>query len=181
MGLMVSILILFARPGQSRENDSRRCARFKPVEPNSLSEQRGEAPDAKVIKVTSAATKKKPITIEFEHGPGFWIPDEVPVIEDSAFFNVQVFGKDSVLNVRTEWATIGDQSRSDIDLYLFDSSGSQIGVSNTFNPLPPLNESDGGPGFEFISMPATTCEGFTIESRAFWSAGEDMVLDLWLD
>jgi hypothetical protein len=178
--VMGAMVLVVAPPGLSTEKGSSRCPRFHPGEPKSDSSQADEALDAKVIKLTPTATKKKPITIEFSHGPGFWIPEEVPVIEDSAFFNVQVLAEDAVLNMRTQWATTADQSRSDIDLYLFDSSGDQIGVSNTFNPLPPLNQSDGGAGFEFISVAAGDCEGFTIESRVFWSAGEDVVLKLWL-
>lgn len=175
VGALMAGTVVLAGPAHARG-----CKSYKPVAPASDSSQADEALDAKVIKVTSKATKKKPIVVEFSHGPGFWSVDGTAVIEDSVFFNLQVLDSAKKLGVQTEWAAIGGRSKSDIDLYLYDSNGAQVADSTTFNPEPALNPSTGGPNFELISFPAFKCEGFSVESRVFWGGLEDMTLKLWL-
>lgn len=167
-----------AAPAAARKG----CGKFKPSEPASASGQTGEALEEKVVKVTDKATENKPITIEFHQEPGAWHPDgSEPMVDNSTFFNFQVVSKQKValLNLHADW---GAPTTSDLDYYLFDGTGTEIGSSTAFNPFPPLNPSTGGEGFEFIEgMPAPRCDGFTLESRPYLSpTGEDVTLTVWL-
>lgn len=158
------------------------CGKFKPSEPASASGQTGEVLETKVVKVTDKATEKKPITIEFHQDPGAWHPDgSEPMVDNSTFFNFQVVSKKklALLNLRADW---GYPTASDLDYYLFDGTGTEIGSSTAFNPLPAVNQSTGGEGFEFIEgIPAPRCDGFTLESRPYLSpTGEDVTLTVWL-
>lgn len=158
------------------------CGKFKPSEPSSASGQTSEALEAKVVKVTDKATENKPITIEFHQDPGVWTLDgSEPVVDNSTFFNFQVVSKKGValLNLRAEWRY---PTTSDLDYYVFDRSGTEIASSTAFNPVPAVNPSTGGEGFEFIeNMPAPRCDGFTLESRPWFSpTGEDVTLTVWL-
>ncbi|MGH2746674.1 MAG: hypothetical protein ACRDKB_01950 [Actinomycetota bacterium] len=132
----------FATPAAARKG----CGKFKPSEPASASGQTGEALEAKIVKVTDKATEKKPITIEFHQDSGAWHPDgSEPMVDNSTFFNFQVVSKKklALLNLRADW---GYPTASDLDYYLFDGTGNEIGSSTAFNPLPAVNQSTGRRG-----------------------------------
>lgn len=165
------------------------CRKYKPAVPITDSENRDDAPKAKVVKVTDARTQKKPLVISYDHGPAFWfIADPVDAegqraaVEDTKWFNVQVDSTKRMvgLYVRQEWAAT---PVSDMDLYMYDKYGSQAASSGDFNQVQgtPLNSGTGGQGFEQVSgLGAKDCSGYTIESRAFTSPGEAMKLKIWL-
>lgn len=163
------------------------CATVTPVEPQSGSEQTAEALEAPMVTVTDAATAEKPHVFEYSHGAAIY--DE-HIQEDTVFFNVQVDSAtpDALLFVRLEWA---EGPGSDMDLYLYDAStGEQVESSGSPNlpvpvgPLPTGQETGwetGAWGYESISdFPVTDCAAFTIESRAYLTAGEDMQAKVWL-
>ncbi len=166
------------------------CKKFKPVEPVSDSESRTTVPDIKVVKVTDKFTQKKPLVFDYSHGPAFWWQvdpadgeGQAAAVEDTKWFNIQVDSKKKFvgLYVRQEWAST---SVSDLDLYIYDKTGSQVGVSGELNAAPGTGlagGSDGGPGWEqVLGMGATDCGGYTLESRAFTTAGETMKMKVWL-
>ena len=74
--VMLSILVSLGPPGVSKEGErSHRCPRFKPVEPDSLSEQKNEAPEAKVLTVRERATKDDPLVLELAFDLALWVQD----------------------------------------------------------------------------------------------------------
>ena len=157
------------------------------VEPASPSASRTEAPAAEVVKVTDAATAEAPIVIEYDHGPALWdTANQAPIQEDTKWFNIQVdsAAPSTGLYLLQEWAI---PSPSDMDLYLWDGpTGAQAAASGGLNLAPPpttvpfIGET-GGMGWESISgFLVGDCAGFSIESRAFMTAGEAMTLTIWL-
>ena len=154
------------------------------AEPASPSVSRPEA-DAKVIKVTDAATAEAPIVIEYEHGPALWeTATQAPIQEDTKWFNLQIDSAAPAtgLYARLDWAV---PSVSDMDLYLWDGvTGEQAAVSGATNAVPvnaPFVAETGAMGYESISGFAVgDCSNFLVESRAFLTAGEAMTLTLWL-
>jgi hypothetical protein len=168
---------------------AKKCKKFKAAEPVSDAETRDQAKKAKVVKITDKFTQKKPLKINYDHGPAFWfIADPVdaegqrPAVEDTKWFNVQVDSKKKMvgLYVRQEWSAT---PVSDMDLYMYDKYGSQAASSGDFNQVQgtPLNSGTGGQGFEQVSgLGAKDCSGYTIESRAFTTPGEAMTLKIWL-
>jgi hypothetical protein len=167
----------------------KRCRKYKPAVPITDSENRAQAPKSKLYKVTDKYTAKKPLTIKYSHGPAFWfIADPVDaegqraLVEDTKWYRLQVDSKKRMrgLYVRQEWS---ETPVSDMDLYMYDKFGSQAASSGDFNQVQgtPLNSGTGGQGFEQVSgLGAKDCTGFTVESRAFTSPGEDMKLKVWL-
>jgi hypothetical protein len=166
------------------------CPVFTPVEPASDSEQTSEVAEAPVAKVTDEHTAEKPLVMEYSHGAAFWTINQVPVQEDTVFFNLQVqtAQPERGLYVFQEWSKTPG---SDMDLYLWDgatgeqavSSGSSNLAPQPLPPTPPVNhgQTTGAWGLESISgFPVTNCAGYTAESRAFTSPGEDMTLSVWL-
>jgi len=193
IGAMAAVALvataLFVGPA-AQAKAKKKCAKVKYAEPQSDSENRTEAPDAKVVKITEKYTEKKPLVIEDPHGPAFWfIQDPVDAegqraaVEDTSWYGIQVDSKGPVagLYIRQEWTPT---PVSDQDLYLYDKNGLQAGASGDFNQVSgtPLNSGTGGPGFEQISgLFVSDCAGFMIESRAFTSPGEPtQVLKVWL-
>ncbi|MFN2526841.1 MAG: hypothetical protein ABR505_11360 [Actinomycetota bacterium] len=168
------------------------CPKYKPQEPITDSENRAEATTAKVMQVTEKYTESKPLVIDYEHGPAFWfIQDPRDAegqwgpIEDTKWFNIQLNTKarDIGVYIRQQWEP---NSPDDMDLYLYDKSGAQIGSSGEFNltgDIAPntLGSGDGGPGYEqVLGLLGSRCMGITIESRAFTSPGRPMQLIIWL-
>lgn len=175
--------------GTPAEAAKRRCKKFKPGTPITDSSTDG-VKSAKVKKITDKYTAKKPLTIKFSHGPAAWLladPEDPTagqraIVEDTKWFNFQVDSKKRFvgLYVRQEWPT---PSASDLDLYMYDRSGSQVGSSGEFNAVPGtgLGTGEGGMGFEQISgYGAVDCTGYTVESRAFTTHGENVTLTVWL-
>lgn len=170
------------------------CPAATYAEPASASVSR-PAPDAKIIKVTDAATAAAPVTLEYEHGAALWdwfsgnIPGEQegprPILEDTKWFNIQVDSSSLVagLNVRIDWAI---PSPSDIDLHLwYGATGAQAAFpgSSNLNPVGPmpLMSPNGGMGWESIrGFAVPDCSTFLVESRAAITAGEAMTLTIWL-
>lgn len=133
-----------------------------------------DAAEAKVVKITPKATEKKPIVIEYEHGPSLYA-----VSQEHLYFNIQVFGPPSGLYILQEF-----DNQSDIDLYLYDGAGEEVASSGAFNPAPIPGVTDangnGGMGYESINgFPVATCEGFTIESSAYATFGTPASLKIW--
>ena len=187
-GLITGALVGGMAPAQAAK---KKCKKFKPAKVfASDSQSQADASKAKVKKVTDKFTAKKPLTIEYSHGPAAWLladPEDPttgqrPVVEDTKWFNFQVDSKKKFvgLYLRQEWAST---SPSDMDLYLYDRTGGQAGTSGEFNATPGLGlgTGDGGMGYEQISgLGVTDCAGYTAESRAFSTAGEAMTLKVWL-
>ena len=182
---LIAGAIVSGTPAQAKK----KCGRFKPGTPITDSQNAADAKKAKVQKVTDKHTAKKPLTIKFTHGPAFWfITDPVDAdgqraaVEDTKYFNVQINSKKKFvgLYVRQEWTPV---PVSDMDLYIYDKSGSQVGGSGDWNQVQgtPINTGTGGPGYEQVSgMGVTRCAGYTLESRAFTTPGDNMTLKVWL-
>lgn len=177
-GLVAGALV--AGPAVAKK--PKKCPAFKPVEPRSPSGETAEVLEAQVVKVTDAATADKPIVMEYSHGPALWNGRE-PIVEDTVFFNIQIQSAVAapVLNVFQEWAA----RPGDIDLHMYDVTGTEAASSASPNiyptPVPQPPYGSGVWGLESIPGFATsTCLGYTIESRAYWTAGEDMTLTIWL-
>ena len=183
MGALVS-----GTPAQA----AKKCKKFKPVAPTaSDSGETAEAPKAKVQTVTDKYTEAKPLTISYDHGPAFWFladpadptGGQSAAVEDTKWFNFQIDSKKKYvgLHIRQEWST---NSPSDMDLYLYDRTGALAGSSGEFNAVAgtgAIGTGDGGLGYEQIrGLGVTDCDGYTVESRAFTTAGEAMTLKVWL-
>ncbi|HWC14755.1 MAG TPA: hypothetical protein VG929_09180 [Actinomycetota bacterium] len=137
---------------------------------------------APVLPVTEKATPKKPLVIEYEHGPSLYALTE-PVVEDTRFFNIQIAtsSKEAELTIRQEWEW---PSAHDFDLLLFTSSGQLVAESSNVGLFPgadPWNP-DAGPGYESIKyLRVERCDGYTIESKPFFTPGANVRLLIWLD
>ena len=173
-----------AGPAEAKKKKKKKpaaCAPFVASEPATDSGQGAEAAEAKTVQVTTAATEEKPVVIEYEHGPALWETlTQTPIQEDTVFHNFQVVGTGG-LHLRMEWPG----TESDIDMYLFDGSGTRVASSGAFNPVPVPGVFDaggnGGQGFESIpGFASSNCQGFTVESRAFMTPGEPVTLKAWL-
>ncbi|MDQ3955381.1 MAG: hypothetical protein M3285_07520 [Actinomycetota bacterium] len=168
---------------------AKRCGKFKAAEPISDSKNTAEATKAKVKKITDKYTQAKPFTVEYTHGPAVWFPadpedaeGQAAAVEDTKWFNIQVDSKKKSVGlfVRIEWSPT---PVSDIDLYMYDKHGGPAAQDGHWNQLPEGSPGvqGGNPGFEEIAgFGATDCSGYTIESRAFNSPGENMTLKIWL-
>lgn len=165
------------------------CAPAAPAAPASDHEGAAAAPEGEVLRITEAATEENPVVIDYEHGPAMYVfGTSQPVHEDNAYFNLQVISKKpgQGLYILQEWGS----SVSDLDLYLYDSSGTQVAYSGAFNAVPesgtPIGDlsgpnGTGGTGFESISgYPAVPCAPHTIESVAYMTQGEPVSLKVWL-
>ncbi len=185
-GLIIGALVGGSAPASA----AKKCKKFKPAVPASDSPSASEAPKAKVVKITDKFTQSKPYKVEYTHGPAAWLladptdplNSQLALVEDTKWFNIQVDSKKKFvgLYVRQEWAPT---PVSDMDLYIWDSHGSQAGSSGEFNQAPGqgLGSGDGGNGYEqVLGMGVSDCSGYTIESRAFTSPGEAMTLKVWL-
>lgn len=143
-----------------------------------------EAAEAKVVNVTAAATEEAPLVVEYEHGSAAHDPLlGRPIKEDTVYHAFQVVSKTpgAGLYLKMEWPG----AESDIDMYMTDSSGTEVARSGAFNPVPIPGVFDaggnGGQGYESIpGFPADPCSPYTIESKAFLTPGEDMTLSVWL-
>lgn len=185
-GLLASALI----SGTSAQAATR-CGRFKPAEPVSDSQNTAEATKAKVNTITDKYTQAKPKVFSYTHGPAQWFPadpadaeGQSAAVEDTKWFNIQVVSKKKFfgLYIRQEWSAT---PVSDMDLYVYDRFGQQATSSGHWNQLPSEASAtgfeSGNAGFEEIAgFGVTDCSGFTIESRAFSSPGENMTLKIWL-
>lgn len=155
---------------------------------------REESLKAPVIEVGDKATKARPVTRAYEHGPALAFPFyQGPELfgDGHRYFNFQVTSTRprTGLYIRVDWPT---PSASDIDLFLYNPGGRQVAYSDTTNSMPreaehaifdpifprPIN---GGPGYELIlGTPAPRCAGFMLDSQAAETLGEKMRLTAWL-
>jgi hypothetical protein len=146
----------------------------------------GDGPEfekAPVLRITDAATEKRPVSVEFSHGPGVVVSDAAS--QNSRFFKLAVVASGSAtryLNVRSEWPT---PSPSNLDLYLY--RGDYVAGSGAFNnPVldaahNQIDPQEGGMGYEWIrDYPVFSCQGYALESFANWTAGETVTLKVWL-
>lgn len=162
---------------------SAECAAERPSAPwDATDEDRAQLKDQKVIAVTERATKKHPIRMELAHGAAAW-----PLVGDSTHHvMIQLKGakRSYLLNVKSSWAT---PSVSDISLWLYGSGGQYLDESDTLD-VPVVGEataeirgSNGGWGYEMLSIERFPCEVMTIASFAFMTAGENVLLEIWLE
>lgn len=189
----VSGLLMFSLAGPASAGSSSRCDRFRPrALENHYSSDVHEAYEAPVIRVTDEHTASKPLTLNYGQGPNLWVFDPIQgtwvgIVQDTVFHNFQVHTsrKQVGLNLRIEWPT---PSKSDIDLGLYDGFGSHLYWSGAFNfPFVDvvgqavLGPYSGGDGFEEIAgWPAGPCDGFTLETWSFVTAGENITMKIWL-
>lgn len=179
-----------ARKKKKKKKPVVACAPAAIAAPKSDSGHAAEAVDAEVVQVTDAATEEAPVEIAYDHGPALWLSGfGVPVQEDTKFFNIQVVTNSGGpgLYVHQTWSS---SSPDDMDMYLYDAAtGDQVALSGSANlpepiasNLPPQAGQDTGHmGLESISgLLAGDCMTYTVESRAFTSDGEKMVLKVWL-
>lgn len=161
------------------------CGPFRPAKPQTRSAQGDEALKAKVRKITDASTEKYPAKMKYGFSTSLWEwGTRTPIVEDTAFFNVQVDTADvgRGLYVSASWPSA---SASDIDIIVYDGTGAQVATSDTVSVLPqdPPQEIPilGPSGYEVIEgFPAADCSGYTIELRAIRTLGEDVQLRVWL-
>ena len=185
-GSSILMMAFLAGTGQA----AKACKPFKPVAPSgSASTDPSGAVDAPVVKITEKATEENPLVIEYEHAPAL-ADVTLPAYpaEDPKYFNFQINTKKSVaiLNLRAEWPA---PSVSDIDLWLFASTGGEIASSVAYNPMggtpaeAVFSQDDDGNGFEQIAdIGLSRCTGVTLESRPATSPGESsMTLKVWID
>lgn len=160
----------------------KRCRAYKPALVSSQSGQHADAAKEKIIVVGDSATQEDPITVAYEHSVGLDLGASYDVIvADGRFFNLQIRSKKAspTLNMRSEWASPSPQ---DVELFLYDRSGSEVDSSASFNPFPPLNNDDDGDGFEQITGIFTrNCDGFTVESQGGITVAVQATLNIWLD
>lgn len=169
-----------AAPAQAGKKKKFSCAPATAAVPTEgRSSNAEEAAEAEVLNVTAANTEEKPLVIEYEHGPA--LADAGA--EDTLYFAFQVVSKKpgAGVYVRQEWPG----SMSDVDLYMYDSSGTEVAYSGAFNPIPVPGVTDsggnGGQGYESIpGFPADPCSPYTLESKAYATMGEPMTLKIWL-
>ena len=189
--LFLLIAVLAAGLLVAPASAAKKCGKYRPAEPLSDSLSRTEVPSTKVVTVTDKHTSDKPLVIEYDHGPAFWLINDpsgsgpqgqAAVLEDTKWFNIQVDtkAKTSSLSIRQQWTAA---PISDIDLYIWVGFGNEITRSADFNHLggTPL-ATTGGHGFEEVTnFYASDCMGFTVESRAFWTPGDAMQLIISVD
>lgn len=176
-GLMVGAFA--AGPADAAKKKKPSCAPATAAAPTKgHSSNADEAAEAKVVTVTSAATEEKPLVVEYEHGPAL-----DPIQEDTVYFAYQVLSKvpGAGLYVKIEWPG----AMSDIDLYMSDSSGTEVANSGAYNPAPIPGVTDsggnGGQGFESVpGFPADPCSPYTIESKGYATMGESATISVWL-
>ena len=142
--------------------------------------------DADTSVVTDAATAAAPVKVEYDAemgGPG---DPALPVeIRDLRYQNVQVdtAGTSAALNVKVEFP-----DRHDFDLYVYDTSGSEVDHSGDFNTIieSPVHacggtSCDSGSNFESVlALPVDDCGGFTIESVGYLTTGGNVTISMWL-
>jgi hypothetical protein len=159
----------FAVPAEAAKKKKKaiKCSAFTPgVE---------DAGEAKLLKVTSKNTEKKPAVVEFEHGPAL-----SPVQTEDFYVNIQVAAPAQGLYIHEEFA-----DRHDIDLYLFDAAGEEVASSGAFNPapVPGVTDAGGNGGTNYESIPGFAvdqCAGFTINSHAYATYGTPATIHVWL-
>ncbi len=177
-------MVLGALAATPAEAKKKSCPAFVPVEPNSDSQESAQALEAEVVKVTDKATADKPIVIEYEHGPALFLGGLAPIVEESVFFNFQVQSKKPAPGLHVEM-TWGTPSASDLDMILYGLGGSRLAGSQATNAAPVPGQLDargnGGMGFETIpGYRALNCFGYTLESRAYMTAGDAVTLKVYL-
>lgn len=152
------------------------CAPWTPPE---------KSAEAEIVKVTDAATAEAPIEIEVETAPGVGSGrpgGSLPLGEGTseAFVNVQV---DSALPSAGLYATIEFTPTWDYDLYLDDSTGTEVAHSAGF-----LNQSftagaagESGIGSENIyGLETADCDGYAVDIAGATTPGETVLLKLYL-
>ncbi len=167
---------------------ARGCPKARPVTPEAESPRADEVPELPVRKVTDSATAKKPLVVQYDHGPALWWwyaapmvgSDRGPVIDDNRYFNFQIETRKKLagLHMRLTWPA---PAPDEFDIYLF-SGGSMVAWSEGFNQVPPgARDPRAGWGLEYINgVPVVDCEVLTLESMAMWTAGKPMTLEVWL-
>lgn len=155
------------------------CAPWTPPE---------KSAEAELVKVTDAATAEAPIEIELETDPGLGLGrpgstiGPVPIGDhvSEAFVNVQV---DSAAPSTGLYATIEFNPAFDYDLYLDDSTGTEVAHSAGF-----FNQSStagaaghSAPGSENIEgLETSDCGGYAADVVGSITPGGGVTLKLWL-
>jgi hypothetical protein len=186
LGWFTSVLV--ASPALAARRSA--CERFVPTKPitDDGGEPRRESLTAPLIQMGDKATRSKPITRTYQHGPGLSFPlhQGPEIVDDHKYFNFQVTTKRfRRLYIRVDWPT---PSASDIDIYLYSDKAKLVAWSESFNNTaldtafsPIFGPPTGGPGFEFMRLVNTVpCEGFMFDSEASTTLGETARLTAWL-
>jgi hypothetical protein len=186
--LVAGAFALPAAEAAKKKKKKFNCAPTTATAPQSGHAGAETAPESEVVRVTEAATAEAPVVIEYEHGPAMYIFGTAePIQEDNAYFNFQVVSKKpgQGLYLLQEWGT----AISDLDLYLYDETGTQVALSGAFNAAPENTPAadfsgpngTGGTGYESISgYPTLPCVPYTVESVAYATQGEPVTLKVWL-
>lgn len=178
-----------AGPAEAKKKKKKKapaCATYAPAAPASPAAAAADAPKQTVVQVTPAATEAAPVKVELDQGPGLWAygPDlnQLPVVDDTQFVNLQVSGAPAGagLYIRQEWSA---SSPDDLDMYVYDASGTEVTNSGAFNaaPVPPVSSTSGGLGYEQVSgFAVPNCMGVTVESRTYLTEGQAVTISAWL-
>ena len=182
----------FAMPAAEAAKKKKKlvCPAYAPAAPASPAAAAAEAPAVPAVKVTDKHTEEAPLEVTLEQGAGLWMyaPDpeaiitQIPVEDDTQFVNVQVYSKAPTtgLFVKQEWDA---GSPDDLDLYMYDVTGTEVNTSGAFNaaPIEPVSTTTGGAGYEQISgHAAAQCDGYTLESRTYMTQGQTVTMKFWL-
>lgn len=136
-----------------------------------------DAAAAPVAQLTHHATKDTPMTIYYEH------KTSTPAAEEKIYFNVQSYlPATTTIRGRLEF-----DKQSDVNMFVYDEKGNQIAAADGVNYVPlhvgPLDFENGGRATvgeeQLPGIKARPCAGFTLESRAFFSTGTGVKLQLW--
>lgn len=137
-----------------------------------------EAAAAPVAQLTSLAREDTPMTIFYEHKPS------TPAAEEKIYINVQAYvSRNSTIRGRLSF-----DKDSDINMIVYNDKGEQVAAADGVNYLPlrvgPVDFQNGGRATvgkeELPPVKAKSCQGFTLESRAFITTGTAVKLELWI-
>jgi hypothetical protein len=141
-----------------------------------------------VVRVTDRHDARHPLVVRYAHHPGLTVYHQAWVGREVVYRTVVVdtAARASHLWVRAEFS----QPPTDIDLYLYNAVGRQVGWSESSNE--PVGDAvgsvlfypveTGGPGFENVNgLPVRRCAGITVETKNSLVLQETPVrLLLWL-
>ena len=176
--------VLAVTPAAARAT---RCPAFEPSAVPEGTPSAEASLRAPVQVVTDKHTEADPLVIAYEHGVAAAVPLTPHGVLDYRYFNFQVRSQrvSPGLHIKAEWPIT---SPTDIDVYLFEESGSQIAWGEAWN-LPVIDdvsdrlyyEGHGGVGYEYMEgVRASNCAGYSMWSRTSRSPGTPVSLKVWI-
>ncbi len=135
------------------------------------------------VEVSDAATKVRPVVIEYDQPGGLYYTGSGPTGPGSVFTPVSVISQQRrpKLHVRIDWPT---PSPADIDLFLYDHGSEPVAESYAWNvgPLDEVEGNSGGEGFEYIEgAPVRRCVGYWVGTSSWHSLRDRVTLRMWLE